>query len=83
VTDWFETDEEYRRRVNEALALSTDRRHLLAEQRYYCPICGEVAYGYNNFGRGWVVDPHAKWREEGRYETCPGGRVDKDKDKAP
>lgn len=75
-------DDEYRRRLNEVLAMSNDRRHLIASQRYYCPTCGEVAFGYND-GRGWRVDRHSKWIEEWRYGTCPGGIIDNTKDKAP
>lgn len=56
--------------------------------RYYCPVCGEVQFGYRSPIQGWVVDSHVKCvptegRQEYFYKRCPGGRIDKEKDKAP
>lgn len=56
--------------------------------RYYCPTCGEVAYGYQSHLKGFIVDSHVKCvPAEGRhdyvYRRCPGGPIDKIKDKAP
>lgn len=54
------------------------------QARYYCPRCGEVAYGWNHFRNGWQVDSHSRrLGENWEYVRCPGGPIDPHKDKAP
>jgi hypothetical protein len=73
----------YRSDIDGLIAHATEHSRLLYQHRYYCPTCGEVAYGYPTYKGIYRVDDHAKWSEEGRYRRCPGGFIDKDKDKAP
>ncbi len=52
--------------------------------QYYCPECGTVQTGYNHWADGWSVRPHKVMRSDTwRYEHCPGGPIDPQKDKAP
>jgi hypothetical protein len=80
---WY-TREELNDRMEE---LRVQRAARMAS-RYYCPVCGEVGYGYKSHLKGWVVDNHtrclpAEGRHEYYYQRCPGGKIDPAKDKAP
>lgn len=76
---WCSREELNERRTQRAARMAS---------RYYCPTCGEVAHGYRSPIQGWVVDSHTKCiPAEGRhdylYRRCPGGKIDKEKDRAP
>lgn len=76
-TPWFAADSFNNRAHREARA----------GNRYYCPSCGEVHHAYCSPVKGWVVGDHVRCLPaEGKdyyYARCPGGSIDKDKDKAP
>lgn len=79
-TPWYNQDD----RIDQLRAMREQR----LKQRYYCPTCGEVGYGYKSFLKGWIVETHARCepvagRQDYYYTNCPGGPIDPDKDKAP
>lgn len=74
VDPWHQTD-----RMEELRAEVEAKRAKRHAQRYYCPQCGEVNYGYESVHDGWIVAHHYHYY----LGQCPGGAIDPTKDKAP